>query len=272
MAGEEDKSSDFYAVLGLKKECTKTELRNAYKKLAMKWHPDRCSASGNSKFVEESKKKFQVIQEAYSVLSDANKRFLYDVGVYDSGDDDDENGMGDFLNEMAAMMSQNKSNENQGETFEELQDMFDEMFHSDVGTFSSSRTETPSMCSTSTSSSTSPSDTFFAFSNKRSSADMNSDSSVKGDSCQFQGFCVGVEHLENATEEKGVGGRAPRVDASNRKRFVGSFLFKESMMFNQVKISSSREMCRPVARTTCVVDMIALPIVTESTAGLPLNS
>ncbi|XP_039064977.1 uncharacterized protein LOC120210281 [Hibiscus syriacus] len=37
-------------------------------------------------------------------LSDANKRFLYDVGAYDS--DDDENGMGDFLNEMAVMMSQ----------------------------------------------------------------------------------------------------------------------------------------------------------------------
>lgn len=30
------------------------------------WHPDRCSASGNSKFVEEAKKKFQAIQEAYS--------------------------------------------------------------------------------------------------------------------------------------------------------------------------------------------------------------
>lgn len=194
MAGEEDRSSDFYAVLGLKKECTETELRNAYKKLALKWHPDRCSASGNSKFVEEAKKKFQAIQEAYSVLSDANKRFLYDVGVYDSGDDDDENGMGDFLNEMAAMMSQNKSNENQGETFEELQDMFEEMFCSDNGTCSSSsssssRTGTPSTCSTS--SATSFSDTFLTFSNKRSSAEMNS-SSVKGDSCQFQGFCVGT--------------------------------------------------------------------------------
>jgi len=31
-----------------------------------KWHPDRCSASGNVKFVEEAKKKFQAIQEAYS--------------------------------------------------------------------------------------------------------------------------------------------------------------------------------------------------------------
>ena len=193
----EDKSNDYYAVLGLKKECTDTELRNAYKKLALKWHPDRCSASGNLKFVDEAKKQFQAIQEAYSVLSDANKKFLYDVGVYDSGDDDDENGMGDFLNEMAAMMSQNKSNENQGEeTFEELQDMFNEMFNSDNGTFSSSSssssswTGTPSMCSTT--SSTSSSETFLTFPNKRSSGEMKSGSSVRGDSCQFQGFCVGV--------------------------------------------------------------------------------
>ncbi|CAN4089207.1 unnamed protein product [Withania somnifera] len=195
MAGEEDKSSDFYAVLGLNKGCTETELRNAYKKLALKWHPDRCSASGNLKFVEEAKKKFQAIQEAYSVLSDANKRFLYDVGVYDSDDDDDENGMGDFLNEMAAMMSHNKSNENQGETFEELQDMFDEMFCSDIGvsSSSSSRSGTPSMCSTS--SGTSFNDTFLTFSNKRSSAEMNSGSSVKGDSYQFQGFCVGTGRI-----------------------------------------------------------------------------
>ncbi|TMX03858.1 hypothetical protein EJD97_013376 [Solanum chilense] len=190
----EDKSNDYYAVLGLKKECTDTELRNAYKKLALKWHPDRCSASGNLKFVDEAKKQFQAIQEAYSVLSDANKKFLYDVGVYDSGDDDDENGMGDFLNEMAAMMSQNKSNENQGEeTFEELQDMFDEMFNSDNGTFSSSSSSwigTPSMCSTT--SSTSSSETFLTFPNKRSSGEMKSGSSVRGDSCQFQGFCVGT--------------------------------------------------------------------------------
>lgn len=35
MAAEEDKSGDFYSVLGLRKECSETELRNAYKKLAM---------------------------------------------------------------------------------------------------------------------------------------------------------------------------------------------------------------------------------------------
>ncbi|PQM40446.1 dnaJ homolog subfamily B member 6 isoform X2 [Prunus yedoensis var. nudiflora] len=108
--GEEKGGDDFYAVLGFKKECTGSELRKAYKKLALRWHPDRCSASGNSKFVEEAKKKFQDIQQAYSVLSDANKRFLYDVGAYDSEDDDENNGMGEFLDEMAMMMSQTKPN------------------------------------------------------------------------------------------------------------------------------------------------------------------
>lgn len=90
MAGKKQKNDDLYAVLGLKKECSEAELKNAYKKLALRWHPDRCSASGDSKFVEEAKKKFQTIQQAYSVLSDANKRLLYDVGVYDSDDDDDD--------------------------------------------------------------------------------------------------------------------------------------------------------------------------------------
>ncbi|GFZ11653.1 chaperone DnaJ-domain superfamily protein [Actinidia rufa] len=144
MAAEEEKRSDFYGVLGLKKECSAAELRNAYKKLALRWHPDRCSASGNSKYVEEAKKKFQAIQEAYSVLSDVNKRFMYDVGVYDC--DDDENGMGDFLNEMAVMMTQNMSNKNGEESFEELQELFKEMFQSEAFG-STSQNVTPNSCS-----------------------------------------------------------------------------------------------------------------------------
>ncbi|KAL7140439.1 hypothetical protein ABFS83_09G121000 [Erythranthe nasuta] len=134
MAAEGDnKSKDFYNILGLKKECTLPELKHAYKKLALKWHPDRLSASGNTKYVEEAKTKFQAIQQAYSVLSDGNKRFLYDVGVYDCDDDDDENGMGDFLNEMTAMMSQSKSDENgKKESFEELQELYNELFESDT--------------------------------------------------------------------------------------------------------------------------------------------
>ncbi|PIN09565.1 hypothetical protein CDL12_17866 [Handroanthus impetiginosus] len=217
MAAEEDKNSDFYAVLGLKKECTTAELRNAYKKLAMKWHPDRFSASGNSKYVEEAKKKFQAIQEAYSVhimsslfvlmyvLSDANKRFLYDVGVYDCDDDDDENGMGEFLNEMATMMSQAKSNETGNETFEELQELFDEMFQSDIEAFGcSSRSDTPPPCSSSPPVSC---DETYSFSNKRNSTEMSS-SNLTEEPAQFEGFCIGTG---------GASGRQQGCESSRRK-------------------------------------------------------
>ncbi|XP_044487666.1 chaperone protein DnaJ-like [Mangifera indica] len=193
MANGEEKSNDFYAVLGLNKECTATELRNAYKKLALKWHPDRCSATGNSKFVEEAKKKFQGIQQAYSVLSDANKRFLYDVGVYDSDDDDDQNGMGDFLNEMACMMSQTKTSEKGEESFEELQELFEEMFQGDVEAFRSSRQDSSS-CSTSSSMYVSYNDG--SNSNKRSSSEMTSGKTNAEGSCSFnahfQSFCFGT--------------------------------------------------------------------------------
>ncbi|KAF0903822.1 hypothetical protein E2562_029926 [Oryza meyeriana var. granulata] len=123
--------ADLYAVLGLSRECTDAELRVAYRKLAMIWHPDRCSAAGSSSTgVDEAKERFQEIQGAYSVLSDSNKRFLYDVGVYDGGNDDeaDLSGMGDFLGEMAQMMSQATPTE----SFEELQQLFVDMFQDDI--------------------------------------------------------------------------------------------------------------------------------------------
>ncbi|GAV61408.1 DnaJ domain-containing protein [Cephalotus follicularis] len=196
MANEEDKNSDLYGVLGLHKECTATELRNAYKKLAMRWHPDRFSASGNSKFMEEAKKKFQAIQQAYSVLSDANKRFMYDLGVNDS--DDDENGMGDFLNEMTMMMNQTKPNE----SFEELQELFKEMFQEGIDSFgSSSHTATSCRGSSSCVSYGESSNT-----NKRNSSEMNSGKTkVEGNSsfgAHFQSFCLGAEHKQDFMKGK----------------------------------------------------------------------
>ncbi|KAJ1281335.1 hypothetical protein BS78_04G298200 [Paspalum vaginatum] len=122
---------DLYAVLGLKKECSDAELKVAYRKLAMRWHPDRCSSSSSVKHMEEAKEKFQEIQGAYSVLGDANKRLLYDVGVYDDEDDEDSmQGMGNFIGEMAQMMSQVRPTRQ--ESFEELQQLFVDMFQSDL--------------------------------------------------------------------------------------------------------------------------------------------
>jgi len=224
MAGEGKKSNDFYSVMGLMKECSEAELRNAYKKLALRWHPDRCSASGNLKYVEEAKKKFQAIQEAYSVLSDTNKRFLYDVGVYNCDDDDDENGMGDFLNEMAVMMSQNKSNENgEEDSFEELKELFEEMFQSEIGSFDSpSSKNNGGYSSTSYSVAASSSSLFPNYgereresSNKRDSSGMmrnidkskDSSSSSSGFDTNFHGFCFGTGGTAGKYEGRRSSGR-----------------------------------------------------------------
>ena len=64
--------SGYYKTLGVDPKATEQEIRKAYKKLAIKWHPDK---NGNSKEAEE---KFKAISEAYSVLSDKDKRREYD--------------------------------------------------------------------------------------------------------------------------------------------------------------------------------------------------
>ncbi len=64
-------TKDYYKVLGVSKEATKEEIRRAYKELAKKYHPDRNKDSGASD-------KFKEINEAASVLADADKRQQYD--------------------------------------------------------------------------------------------------------------------------------------------------------------------------------------------------
>ena len=70
-----DDENDFYKILGIKKDATDAEIKKAYRKLALKWHPDK-----NPNNREEAEEKFKKINEAYSVLSDKNKRRQYDMG------------------------------------------------------------------------------------------------------------------------------------------------------------------------------------------------
>lgn len=64
---------DYYKMLGVKKTASKEEIRKAYRKLAMKYHPDHAK---DNKGAEE---KFKEISEAYAVLSDPEKRKQYDT-------------------------------------------------------------------------------------------------------------------------------------------------------------------------------------------------
>ncbi|MCS7279306.1 MAG: J domain-containing protein [Thermodesulfobacteriaceae bacterium] len=66
-------SKDYYKILGVKKDATQEEIKRAYRKLAMKYHPDRNRGS------KEAEEKFKEINEAYAVLSDPEKRKLYDL-------------------------------------------------------------------------------------------------------------------------------------------------------------------------------------------------
>ncbi|TVU05658.1 hypothetical protein EJB05_48829, partial [Eragrostis curvula] len=114
-----------YAVLGVASDCSDADLRTAYRKLAMKWHPDKCAAGSSAGGgVEAAKARFQKIQGAYAVLSDPNKRILYDVGAYDSDGDDD--GQGEILGDILEAMS--KTENGKGESLEDMQRQFEELF------------------------------------------------------------------------------------------------------------------------------------------------
>jgi DnaJ homolog subfamily C member 7 len=81
------KRKDYYKILDLQKGASEAEIKKAYRKLAVKWHPDK-----NSETEEQNKhaeKMFKDINEAYSVLSDPKKKQMFDNGIYP-----DENGYG----------------------------------------------------------------------------------------------------------------------------------------------------------------------------------
>lgn len=63
---------DYYEVLGISKSVNEADLKKAYRRLAMKYHPDRNQGD------ESAEKKFKEVKEAYSVLSDKEKRATYD--------------------------------------------------------------------------------------------------------------------------------------------------------------------------------------------------
>mgnify|MGYP001323817992 CR=1 FL=1 len=84
---------DFYEILGVQKNASDDEIKKSYRKLAMKYHPDR------NKDDKESERKFKEVSAAYEVLKDSEKRSAYDQYGHDAfrqGGMGGGQGFGDF--------------------------------------------------------------------------------------------------------------------------------------------------------------------------------
>lgn len=97
---------DYYEVLGLQKGASADEIKGAYRKAALKWHPDRW-VNGSEAEKKTAEEKFKEASEAYSVLSDPDKKAKYDqfgfAGVEGAAQQDWSQGFGslnDLLNNL----------------------------------------------------------------------------------------------------------------------------------------------------------------------------
>ena len=76
---ENARNRDYYKILAINKNATAAEIKKAYRKLALKYHPDRNAESEQTKKVAQ--RKFQDVSDAYSVLSDPKKKEMFDQGI-----------------------------------------------------------------------------------------------------------------------------------------------------------------------------------------------
>ena len=67
------KQENLYSLLGVPKDAEAPAIKSAYKKLALKWHPDKNNGS------EEATEMFKSISEAYAILSNPSRRKRYDL-------------------------------------------------------------------------------------------------------------------------------------------------------------------------------------------------
>ncbi len=119
-----DKKRDFYQILEVNRNASEDEIKKSYKKLAMKWHPDK-----NPENKEEAETKFKELSEAYQTLSDPNKRKMYDL--LDGNMDD----IPDFDDEIPFEIPKGPRPPMRGFRNPQPNDFFNSVFHQDQQSF-----------------------------------------------------------------------------------------------------------------------------------------
>ena len=89
---EYKKNRDFYKVLGVERNATQPEIKKAFRKMSLKYHPDKVTDEDK----DAAAKKWQEVVEASDVLQDPKKKNQYDQGVYDDGTGGGGGGGGGF--------------------------------------------------------------------------------------------------------------------------------------------------------------------------------
>ncbi|KAH1078937.1 hypothetical protein GLYMA_19G213500v4 [Glycine max] len=120
------------------------EIRRAYRKMDL-WYPDRWIK--DPKLALEAKKRFQRVQEAYSVLSNKGKRRIYDAGLFGLIGEDDDEGFVDFMQEMASTMQKVRPKDEKG-MLEDLQGLLMVMMADNEGMGKSGLSWNSSPCPT----------------------------------------------------------------------------------------------------------------------------
>src|SRR3989344_3529229 len=113
---------DYYKILGVDKKASKDDIKRAFRKLAHEYHPDKKTGSSE---------KFKEVSEAYSILSDDNKRTQYDMmgsGAFGDFGQGFQGGQGFDFSQFTQQFGQGGFNFNQGGFDFDLGDIFGDLF------------------------------------------------------------------------------------------------------------------------------------------------